>query len=145
VIRGWCHKHHYRWENHGDPLALGPPGCSVCVHPERQEIELAVANGEPWVSIGRRFGINKSAPRNHADHASIPVPERWPGPRCRVCEHPDADEIEDLITLGWSNGDIARRFGFPNYKTVWNHNRPEHQEKLTRHQWARLNALKETA
>lgn len=145
ITRGWCYKHYWRWENHGDPLALGPPQCSVCTHPERQEIELSISNGESWVSIGQRFRINKAAPINHADHASIPAPDRRPGRRCPVCEHPDADEIEDLITLGWSNGAIARRFGFASYKTVWNHNRPQHQENLTRRQWDRLNALKETA
>ena len=53
---------------------MGGRVCTVCVHPQRQDIERAIAQGEPYRAIARQYGVNKDSIRNHAkSHLPNPV------------------------------------------------------------------------
>ena len=46
-----------------------PRRCSVCDHPERQEVDEALVTGMPYRSIAKRYGLSESAVYRHkADH-----------------------------------------------------------------------------
>lgn len=43
-----------------------PRKCSICVHSERDAIERALANGESYGAVGKRFGLGRQSVFRHA-------------------------------------------------------------------------------
>lgn len=46
-----------------------PRRCTICVHPERADIDASVVRGEPFRRIAAHFGVSEQSVRRHrADH-----------------------------------------------------------------------------
>ena len=45
-----------------------PRPCTACRHPQREEINRALVNGEPFRNIAKRFGTSSTAVFRHKDH-----------------------------------------------------------------------------
>ena len=45
-----------------------PRPCTACRHPQREEIDRALVNGEPFRNIAKRFGTSSTAVFRHKDH-----------------------------------------------------------------------------
>ena len=43
-----------------------PRRCTICAHPQREEIEEAILNGVPYSAISRRFNVGRDSVRRHA-------------------------------------------------------------------------------
>lgn len=41
--------------------------CSICTHPQRAEVEAAIASGTPYRAVARQYATSKDAIRRHAD------------------------------------------------------------------------------
>ena len=69
--------------------------CRTCRHPQREEIDRALASGEAWGRIAKDYGLNESGVRRHA--------ERHLGPAlARQAQKLDAHEksiLSDMISL----------------------------------------------
>ncbi len=48
-----------------------PRSCSICLHPEREEINAALLQGEPLRDIARRYATSKDALARHREHLPV--------------------------------------------------------------------------
>jgi ABC-type transporter Mla subunit MlaD len=48
-----------------------PRNCTICRHPQRNEIEAAVQAGASYRDVGRRYSLSKDAICRHRRHVSI--------------------------------------------------------------------------
>ncbi|AZF88242.1 hypothetical protein [Meiothermus phage MMP17] len=48
-----------------------PRPCTICTHPQRQEIEAELARGELYRRIAPRFGVSERSVRRHLAHTQI--------------------------------------------------------------------------
>lgn len=46
--------------------------CSLCHHPRRDEIEDAIARGEPYKQLAERYGTSTATIARHRQHAALP-------------------------------------------------------------------------
>lgn len=44
-----------------------PRKCTVCAHPRRRDIEVAIATGQSYRAVARQYGTTKDALRRHLD------------------------------------------------------------------------------
>jgi hypothetical protein len=62
-----------------------PKRCLVCTHPRREEVDRAIARGEPYVAISRVYGISRHSIGRHAKlHLPVAVRE---AARTQLLEH----------------------------------------------------------
>lgn len=50
--------------------------CTVCAHPQRAAIDLALAQGQSGRSLGRAHGLSEAAVRRHKAHIASTLPDR---------------------------------------------------------------------
>lgn len=155
--RGLCKTHYTRWRRHGDPNGRDPAAvCAVCRHPQRELIESLVLAGEMYRHVKDRYGVN---PKHHArEHMQV----RRPGHPCLVCEHDEADAVDELLALRHEllpDGNMRRlRFDDPRRRLAYSaiaasfdgltkssvrvHDQPRHQAHRAVAQVSRLKALR---
>lgn len=96
-------------------------------------------SGEPYTSIGTRWAVGRSAVGQHArNHLGLVRPDGKP---CSVCAHPNAYEIDDLLSRGHASHAVAMRFGLSS-GLVYEHGQPQHQERRLIAEVARLAAVR---
>lgn len=163
-VSGWCNNHYARWRRHGNPeIDKRSTGCSICHHPDRAAIEQLMFAGESRDAILSRYDFSSGPLVRHRKCLGLP---KLGHTLCRVCQHPDLEEIDALIDrrdawvsthsakrppsdLQWLH--IAQRFGFdvatPSQasKVFQYHRSVPHAQARALHELGRLNALKETA
>ena len=62
-----------------------PKRCLVCTHPRREEVDRAIARGEPYAAISRTYSISRHSIERHAKlHLPVVVRE---AARTQVVEH----------------------------------------------------------
>lgn len=69
--------------------------CKTCRHPERAQIDAAIAAGETFVSIGQRFGLTHDSVRRHRPHLAAAVLQRLDG-RPEAGARSALDRLEEL-------------------------------------------------
>ena len=86
-----------------------PRKCTVCIHPQRTEIEKALLDGESYQSIADRFGLSKTAVGSHKRNGHI---EQHIAEAKKAEEIADADDLlarlEMLLTQTEHDSLIAR-------------------------------------
>lgn len=109
--------------------------CSICTHPQRREIDAAVAAGTPLRVIAREFATTHTALGRHRAHIVPGTPivpsaapsiapsaptaaeteqtqtRRHQGRQCTVCTHPEHSNINAALVTGASYRDIAAQYG----------------------------------
>jgi hypothetical protein len=155
ISKGLCDRHYRRLLDRGD--ISDPVFCPVCPRPDRAVIEARLMSGEPIKRVGKDIGIlSVRTLRNHcAEHAGVALPEGITGKRCRVCDHPEVEEIDRLLVqrLKWDRlhpvnlprsltfKAIGRRFGFTGPSWFRHHITPEHQARRAQYELDRLAGL----
>lgn len=139
---GWCKAHYNRWVKTGDVNAARPVGraCGVCLSPDRIGIEAAILSGEPSGTTAARVGVPAYTIQYHkVNHLHY---KPGPGqPSCKVCDHPDLDEIEMRFIQGRvSRAQISRTFGVSE-STLRQHFTPTHGDLLAAREAERLAAV----
>lgn len=93
---------------------MGGPGsgrpCSVCNHPRQPEIMDAVAQGDSYLAIGRRFGVSGDVVRRHATRHGG-VGRRAVGRTCFTCGHHAREEIDLALLAGVPVSHVATAVG----------------------------------
>jgi hypothetical protein len=50
-----------------------PRRCSVCLHPAKETIDLAILKGIPFRTLADQYGLSKTALIRHRDRGHIPL------------------------------------------------------------------------
>lgn len=50
-----------------------PRRCSVCIHPDRQQIDQAIVSGNSYRTVAQQFAISRDAVVRHRRHLSVAV------------------------------------------------------------------------
>jgi hypothetical protein len=48
-----------------------PRRCSVCIHPDRQQIDQAIVSGNSYRTVAQQFAISRDAVVRHRRHLSV--------------------------------------------------------------------------
>lgn len=60
--------------------------CTICTHPQRAAIDEAIATGQPYLKIEKRFGMSRETVRRHRKHVEALIKKH--------------DEVTDLARAG---------------------------------------------
>ena len=87
--------------------------CGACIHPQREEIDLALIENSVE-AVRQQFGNGLKftmLDRHRRKHLGMPVGRGYGAyPACAVCDHPDRDEINRALRDGEGPTALARKY-----------------------------------